>query len=136
MSGRAAPRLESDNAKLVTDILRQMQDEFPSESEIAEACAAITYIKNMSIPAEEIPEQDFSTPKMDKVYAAYQQTLKDKHWMDFDDQVTFALQILKGRPGILAEYRNRFPYICVDEAQDTSKSQHSFKIFSMKLCLL
>lgn len=124
LSGRAAPRLESDNAKLVTDILRKMQDEFPSESEIAEACAAITYIKNMSIPAEEIPEQDFSTPKMDKVYAAYQQTLKAKHWMDFDDQVTFALQILKGRPGILAEYRNRFPYICVDEAQDTSKSQH------------
>lgn len=121
---RSAPSLVSDNAKLVTDILRAMQDEYPSESEIAETCAAITYIKNMSIPPEEIVKQDFSTPKMDEVYDKYQQILKNKHWMDYDDQVTYALQILRGKPGILEEYRRRFPYICVDEAQDTSKSQH------------
>ena len=124
LSGRPAPRLESDNAKLVTDILREMQDEYPSESEIAEACAAITYIKNMSLAPEEIPEQDFSTPKMDEIYEKYQQILKTSRRMDFDDQVVFALQILKAKPRILAEYRSRFPYICVDEAQDTSKSQH------------
>lgn len=121
---RPAPRLESDNTKLVTDILRQMQDEYPSESEIAEACAAITYIKNLSIAPEDILKQDFSTPKMDKVYEEYQQILKDKQWMDYDDQIVFALQILKGKPAILEEFRNRFSYICVDEAQDTSKSQH------------
>lgn len=124
LSGHPAPRLESDNAKLVTDILREMQDEYPSESEIAEACAAITYIKNMSISPEEISEQDFSTPKMGEVYEKYQSQLKDNYRMDFDDQVVFALQILKARPRILAEYRSRFPYVCVDEAQDTSKSQH------------
>ena len=122
--GRPAPRLESDNVKLVTEILKGMQDEYPSESEIAEACAAITYIKNMSIAPDEIPEQDFSTPKMDEVYEKYQQSLKNSKRMDFDDQVVFALQILKARPLILKEFHKRFPYICVDEAQDTSKSQH------------
>jgi len=124
LSGRPAPRLESDNTKLVTNILREIQGEYPSESEIAETCAAITYIKNMSIAPEDILEQDFSTPKMDKVYVRYQEVLNQHSRMDYDDQVVFALQILKARPGILAEYRKRFPYVCVDEAQDTSRSQH------------
>lgn len=125
LAHRPAPSLVSDNTKLVADILRKMQEEYPSESEIAEACAAITYIKNMSIPPEEIMKQAFATPKMDQVYDKYQQILKGKHWMDYDDQVTFALQILRARPDILEAYRRRFPYICVDEAQDTSKSQHA-----------
>lgn len=126
LARRPAPRLESDNTKLVTDILREIQGEYPSESEIAEACAAITYIKNMSIVPKDILDQDFSTPKMDKIYERYQEALNQNYRMDYDDQVVFALQILKARPGILAEYQKRFPYICVDEAQDTSKSQHEF----------
>lgn len=124
LSGRPARRLENNNTKLVKDILKEMNDDYPSESEIAEACAAITYIKNMSIQPEEIPSLDFATPKMEVVYEKYQEILKDKYLMDFDDQVVFALQILKARPAILDEYHDRFSYICVDEAQDTSKCQH------------
>lgn len=123
-SGHPAPEMLSDNTKQVTQILRQAQQEYPSESEVAEACAAITYIKNMSVPVEEISKEKFSTPNMESIYKQYQQILKQNRWMDYDDQILFALQILKARPEMLAEYRQKYHYICIDEAQDTSKSQH------------
>ena len=44
--------------------------------------------------------------------------------MDYDDQLVFARQILLKYPDILGALREQYKYICVDEAQDTSKIQH------------
>lgn len=44
--------------------------------------------------------------------------------MDYDDQLCFALQILRGAPAVAAAFRKRYKYFCVDESQDTSKVQH------------
>ena len=45
--------------------------------------------------------------------------------MDFDDQMVFALWILENDTDILNSLRNQYKYISVDEAQDTSKIQHT-----------
>ncbi len=121
---KVPPKLLDDNKKLIIDILKDHLDEFPSDSDIAEAQAAITYIKNMSLSMEEIPKQEFAIDKMEDVYARYQESLNTYRLMDFDDQVVYAVQLLKAIPRLLAEYQQRFTYICVDEAQDTSKAQH------------
>ena len=44
--------------------------------------------------------------------------------MDYDDQMVYAYRLLKSVPWLLEYYQNMYPYICVDEAQDTSKIQH------------
>ena len=44
--------------------------------------------------------------------------------MDYDDQMVFALQILRAVPAVLAHFQDRYRYFCVDESQDTSKIQH------------
>lgn len=123
-SSKTPPQLLEDNKRLILDILRNHLEEYPTDNDVAEAQAAITYIKNMSLSAEEIPEQDFAIEKMERVFEEYQKALCAQRMMDFDDQVVYAVRILKARPQLLAEYHQRFPYICVDEAQDTSKAQH------------
>ncbi len=45
--------------------------------------------------------------------------------MDYDDQMVFTYRIFRQYPDILAYFQRRWPYICVDEAQDTSKIQHA-----------
>ena len=124
MCNRPVPHLLSDNTKTVATILKAYQDEYPSESETAETIAAITYIKNMSIPEVDIAELDLAVPQMNEVYKQYQQTLTENRLMDYDDQVAFAVQILKAKPEMLEWYQRQYRYICVDEAQDTSKIQH------------
>ena len=58
------------------------------------------------------------------IYKAYCSELKSRCCMDYDDQMVYAYRLLKSSPGLLEYYQNRYPYICVDEAQDTSKIQH------------
>ena len=124
LARKTPPTLLDDNKKLIIDILKDHLKEYPSDNDIAEAQAAITYIKNMSLPVEEIPEQEFAIDEMEKVYAKYQEVFAAQRLMDLDDQVVFAVRLLKALPKLLAEYHQRYPYICVDEAQDTSKAQH------------
>ena len=50
--------------------------------------------------------------------------MKQQGRMDYDDQMVYALNILMRCPELLSEYRARYRYLCVDEAQDTSKIQH------------
>jgi len=58
-----------------------------------------------------------------KVYKVYQDLKMKKGVIDFGDQVTLTLNLLRKRPAILKRLRERFRYILVDEFQDTNYSQ-------------
>ena len=58
------------------------------------------------------------------VYFGYREYLERNRRMDYDDQMVFALRILRRYPDILAHFQSKYPYLCVDEAQDTSRIQH------------
>ena len=58
------------------------------------------------------------------VYDAYQQGLKVYNAVDFDDLLVLPLELFEEHPEVLAEYRQRYRYILVDEFQDTSIIQY------------
>lgn len=64
-------------------------------------------------------------PDLNNMFIAYKQILLRTNRMDYDDQMVFAHAILAKRPSVLASKRSKYHYICVDEAQDTSKIQHA-----------
>lgn len=86
---------------------------------------AITYCKNMMLSTDEIAAQDFSLPHFAELYTRYCAALREARQMDYDDQMAYALAILRKRPEILAEFQEHYPYLCVDESQDTSRVQHA-----------
>ena len=59
-----------------------------------------------------------------RIYELYNNQLKSQSMMDYDDQMIYAYKILKGSPVTLKYFQEVYKYICVDEAQDTSKIQH------------
>lgn len=61
-----------------------------------------------------------------RVYAIYQQILKENNAMDFDDLITETVYLFRNHPDILAKYQDRFRYIMVDEYQDTNFAQNEF----------
>lgn len=97
---------------------------YVSENDIQELFSAITYIKNMMLAEERILELEGDYPCLLKMYQEYQRTLDRQGKMDYDDQMVFALEILRKDNELLGSIKNRYKYICVDEAQDTSKIQH------------
>ncbi len=58
------------------------------------------------------------------VYAAYQTYLKENNMMDFEDLLTYTLQLFQEHPDILAFYQEEFQYLLVDELQDTNGVQY------------
>ena len=58
-----------------------------------------------------------------RVYAAYQELLRAQGLIDFEDQVTLVIDLLRRRPSVLDELRRRYRYILVDEFQDTNYVQ-------------
>lgn len=58
------------------------------------------------------------------LYREYQAGLKLYNAVDFDDLITLPIQLFTEHPDVLAQYKNRFRYVMVDEFQDTSMQQY------------
>ncbi len=116
---------DKDRRTLLAKIYKKYNDEFAAESDIQNLSTAIECIKNMMLSDEQIVELESELPHLHSMFQDYQQYLKDKMLMDFDDQMVFALWILENDTDILNSLRNQYKYISVDEAQDTSKIQHT-----------
>ena len=61
-----------------------------------------------------------------KIYIEYQKNLKLNDALDFDDLLTFPLEIFEKKPSVLKKYQKRWKYILVDEYQDTNRAQFQF----------
>lgn len=53
-------------------------------------------------------------------FLTYQKLMRKNGFLDFGDQVSLSVQLLRKEPQILAKYRTQFKYILVDEFQDTN----------------
>ena len=110
--------------RLLGEVFKHHSGEYAAENDILELSSAITYIKNMMLTDEQIHETESEYPYLKAMYESYQKLLKDNNEMDYDDQMVFALWILQKDNETLSALRAQYKYICVDEAQDTSKIQH------------
>ncbi|MGP1569575.1 MAG: ATP-dependent helicase [Eubacteriales bacterium] len=67
---------------------------------------------------------DFKTQKIADIYETYNDELMKNDAMDFDDLIANTVKLFEENPNILAQYRERFKYIMVDEYQDTNYLQY------------
>ena len=126
--GKKAFELLSDEKVILgmlSAIYLEIEREYPNESDLKGIRTQITYIKNRMLSEEEIKalEAEAGVHLLD-IYKAYCKEMKSRGRMDFDDQMIYAYHMLRTNPGLLEHFRDMYPYICVDEAQDTSKIQH------------
>ncbi len=116
---------EKITGKFLTDIFVKVVGDYPTESDIKSIRTLITYCKNMCLDEEEIREVgEDQGIDLFSIYSEYNSALKARSLMDYDDQMIYAYRMLKGSKELLVYYQDLYRYICVDEAQDTSKIQH------------
>ena len=117
---------EKMTAGMLSMIYQQSEHEYATESDLKTVRTLITYIKNMMLTEEEILELDEKAElKISVIYKEYCRQLRAKGLMDYDDQMVYAYTMLRSVPELLKHFQELYPYICVDEAQDTSKIQHA-----------
>lgn len=127
--GKTPFELVKDEKATTGMLIRICQDHgmgYPTESDLKNVRTLITYIKNMMLNEEELQKlEEESDIQIVGIYREYCRQMREQKLMDYDDQMLYAYNILRKDLGVLAYFQNRYPYICVDEAQDTSKIQHA-----------
>lgn len=127
--GKTPFELVKDEKATTGMLIKICQDHgmgYPTESDLKNVRTLITYIKNMMLNEEELQKlEEESDIRIAEIYREYCRQMREQKLMDYDDQMLYAYNILRKDPGVLAYFQNRYPYICVDEAQDTSKIQHA-----------
>ncbi len=84
--------------------------------------------KNLILSGEKI-----SDPYISLIVETYQNRLKEKNALDFDDLILLPISIFKKYPDVLARYQEIFTYILVDEYQDIDQAQYELlKMLSLR----
>ncbi len=96
------------------------------------ALAFIRSCKNLAITPEDLRQRLNNAPAPLPlaemgwwIYDKYQQALRYRGAVDFDDLIALAYKILQSDPEYLARLQYRFPFILEDEAQDSSEIQEN-----------
>jgi DNA helicase-2/ATP-dependent DNA helicase PcrA len=72
--------------------------------------------RTMDLPP---PDSDLSTS-----LKAYTTAMRERGWVDFDDLVARAVELLEADPDVVAHYRDRYRWLAVDEYQDIDAQQY------------
>jgi len=132
---------EDDQLSLVKKIIENLEinkDQFPAKK----VATTISALKSEYIDTHkyESQAQEYFEKIISKIYLAYQEELKNKNALDFDDLIMLTVKLFEEFPEILKKYQEKFKYILVDEYQDTDPIQYQLiKLLSSKyqnLCVV
>ena len=129
--GVEIPKLNTENKRIIRSVLYDKTKVWISDFLVKQLALLLTLVKNKMYSKEQIeamrcfdlhrecPKYDFGT-----FYAAYEDYKKKHNIMDFDDQLTMAYDILLDYDDVRWHFQKAYPYIGVDESQDTSLIQY------------
>ena len=85
----------------------------------------ISKLKNTGLSPQDLATGSNDAARIvEKVWGPYHERMKQLGAMDFDDLLLNFLQLLKEHPSVAEQYRERFPWVLVDEFQDTNRVQY------------
>lgn len=118
------PKLVPNNESIVRAIAAKMLPEYPSDSQVRSLAQKVCKVKNKLMTFQEIEAIEVNSLDFSAFYQAYKLYMSEHDLMDFDDQLLMANDLLNEYPDILQRAHEKFRYVSVDEAQDTSYVQH------------
>jgi DNA helicase-2/ATP-dependent DNA helicase PcrA len=115
----------ADQLALIRTILRELNlDEKRNDPRAIQA--RISKQKNEMIIPQHYQARSYDEEIVGRVYTRYQQALQNNNAMDFDDLLLKSVLLFQEKLEILVKYQKKWPYLLVDEFQDTNKVQYEF----------
>jgi DNA helicase-2/ATP-dependent DNA helicase PcrA len=84
----------------------------------------ISAAKNELIMPGEMQTRTYRDEVAKRVYERYQFLLGENGALDFDDLLVKAVQLFRDHPEVRLKYQRRYPFVLVDEWQDTNMAQY------------
>lgn len=116
---------EEDKNRFFTEMIRKMQLEIEDEKEfISNIISEVSLVKSERMQIEYYYSMNCSEEAFQNIYREYDQFLRSRNLIDFDDMLLMCYELLSKRPDILKLWQNKFRYILIDEFQDINQVQY------------
>jgi DNA helicase-2/ATP-dependent DNA helicase PcrA len=107
-----------------------MELSYENKEEIVSSIVSqVSLVKCDMMDVENYYSKDMPEHAFRELYRRLDAELKRRKLIDFDDMMVLCYELLTARPDILDKCRSLFPYIMVDEFQDSNRIQ--YEIFRM-----
>ncbi len=90
---------------------------------LADIDAAADRILSLKNAEDMVRESAAKRKELVRAVAAYIEAKRQTSRIDFGDQVTKAVEVLEANPEVCSGYRDRYPFVLLDEYQDTNVAQ-------------
>lgn len=116
---------EEDKLRFFTEMIRKMQLEIEDEKEfVSNIISEVSLVKSERMQLEFYYSMNCSEEAFQKIYREYDQFLRSRNLIDFDDMLLMCYELLSSRPDILKLWQQKFRYILIDEFQDINQVQY------------
>lgn len=116
---------EEDKHFFFQEYIRRTELEIEDESDFLEGITSeISKVKNERIPVEHYYSTNCPEEIFRKIFKDYEQYLRKKNQIDFDDMLVLCYELLKQREDILKAWQKKYRYILIDEFQDINRIQY------------
>ena len=105
-------------------LIRMNRDLYDNEETLNSVMNQLMRISCDMIPIENYYSTDMAEWDFRSLYNDYTEYKKSNGFIDFDDMILECYKLLKARPDILEKVRAMYPYVMVDEFQDTNRLQY------------
>lgn len=123
--------ITTNKKNILRQIFLKINKEYPSEETTEQVASFISIIRNSLIDLNNeekskrfvlSAEEQFNNPI--EIYNMYLDIKQKNSYIDFDDMLCIANNILSMKNAIAEKFKNKFEFIQVDEAQDISTVQY------------
>ena len=115
---------EENRRKLIREIITSLRQDFEVSDELVTSIIhQIELVDCDMIEIENYYSQDLPDSMFREIYHRFRKEKERRGLIDFDDMMSLTYRLLKERPDILERIRYMYPYIMIDEFQDTNLLQ-------------
>ena len=112
-----------DQKKLFKEVYKELKLD-PKVVEMKRVMHQISEWKNQLVNIDKVEPNDDVSVWSQKAAAVYARLCHERCHLDFDDLLVRPVQLFEAQPEVLKKWQERFPYILVDEYQDTNTAQY------------
>ncbi|MEI3339556.1 MAG: ATP-dependent helicase [Eubacterium sp.] len=116
---------EEQRVQFMREFIHRLRLEYEDENEfVSGILAEISLIKNTAVDLSHYYSTNCGEEVFRRIYHAYEDFLRQNHYLDFDDILIFCKELFEQRKDILTAWQRKYKYILIDEFQDINEIQY------------
>lgn len=113
-------KVNNGKVRVLRELYVETNQEYPGDEQTDTLSNEVSFVKNKLIQPGQYQSENRN---FSSIYQKYENYKKEHHLMDFDDMLATTYEILRDNRGLYQEF-GCYPFVLVDEVQDTSLLQH------------